>query len=912
MSVRLRDLIRSIRQAKTAAEERAIIAKECAAIRTALKDDDNPYRARNMAKLIYIQMLGHSVDFGKIAAISLVTSESFPEKRMGYLSVTMMVEETDPVLTLMENTIQKDLMESTNQFVQGLGLLAIANIANEAMIQDLLPLVLRLMSHAQPYIRKKACLAACRAVQKVPDLCEMIMEKLPQLLSDKNYGVIVGAVQLAIEVATAYPESIVLLQNCCIGPLVKLMRTLLSSSSFSSLPGSQGSFGGRTIGHGASSNHRDVVAPGVLDPFVQVKILHLFRLMLLVPSQETTDTVSEIFAAVGTHIDIGRNAENSVLYECARAVINSEDLAQPLRVLAINILGRFLTHHRDNNLRYVALSSLRQVVGTDPAAVMRHRATIVDCLTDPDVSIQRRAADLMYMLASKSNVELLTRELTASFLEQTTDELREDFTPKVCSIISQYAPSALWHIDAVFEVLRVAGKFVPASHIVTFISVISQHERLQPYVVHKMFAMLELCSIQPVQPRLLEVAVWCVGEYGDLLLQEMDDPAQRPDVRKERARSEAEVVDALEIVVLAPPSRRLQLYALTALAKLAQRFHALDIQQRISGMLQPFGKSIALELQTRAAEFLLAVQRGGALKDIVFGRMPALQRQNISRKDSMSTIGSPVGTGDRAVPAAGVASSAADGSAAAAAAGSSGKNGGVMDELDMLLGGSSSSAVGSFGMPGTAVSKAAMPLLDELLLGPTSVSGAARAPAPVAAVSLMSVHESQGATANLDDLLSGGPVPPPDALSARKPVVSGTSDTSRAISAPAPVPPEIPPQVVFDKHGLSVTFEFKKHPANPGMSAIRCIFKNSSDQAITNFSFQAAVPKYLLLELKPASAKVVPAAGAGRLLQEMRLTNTQHGQKPVMLRIKLEWDWERQGGHVVEQAELKDFRFLDS
>jgi len=43
-----------------------------------------------------------------------------------------------------------------------------------------------------------------------------------------------------------------------------------------------------------------------------------------------------------------------------------------LKVLAVNILGRFLLN-RDNNIRYVALNSLTNVVSEDIAAVQRHR-----------------------------------------------------------------------------------------------------------------------------------------------------------------------------------------------------------------------------------------------------------------------------------------------------------------------------------------------------------------------------------------------------------------------------------------------------------------------------------------------------------------------------------------------------------
>jgi len=71
-ALHLKDLIKAVRACKTAADERAVIAKESAYIRTSFKEDDsNETRNNNISKLLYIHMLGYPAHFGQIECLKL-------------------------------------------------------------------------------------------------------------------------------------------------------------------------------------------------------------------------------------------------------------------------------------------------------------------------------------------------------------------------------------------------------------------------------------------------------------------------------------------------------------------------------------------------------------------------------------------------------------------------------------------------------------------------------------------------------------------------------------------------------------------------------------------------------------------------------------------------------------------------
>lgn len=148
---------------------------------------------------------------------------------------------------------------------------------------------------------------------------------------------------------------------------------------------------------------------------------------------------------------------NSILYETVLTVLEIE-ADEGLRVMAINILGKFLTN-RDNNIRYVALNTLNKVVSMDTQAVQRHRNTILDCLRDGDISIRRRALELSYALINEQNIKVMTRELLA-FLEVADNEFKMGLTTQIALAAERYAPNKRWQIDTGLRVLSLVRAYV--------------------------------------------------------------------------------------------------------------------------------------------------------------------------------------------------------------------------------------------------------------------------------------------------------------------------------------------------------------------------------------------------------------------------------------------------------------------
>ncbi|GFY61810.1 hypothetical protein TNIN_260921 [Trichonephila inaurata madagascariensis] len=588
--MRLRDLIRQIRAARTAADERAVVQKECAYIRSLFREEDNTWRCRNVAKLLYIHMLGYQAHFGQLECLKLIASPRFTDKRIGYLGSMLLLDERQDVHLLITNSLKNDLNSQT-QFVIGLALCTLGVICSPEMSRDLAGEVEKLLKTSNAYVRKKAALCAFRIIKKVPELMEMFIPATRSLLSEKNHGVLITAVVLITEMCEKSPDALHHFKKL-VSNLVRVLKNLIMA--------------------GYSPEH-DVC--GVSDPFLQVKILRLLRL-LGKNDPDASETMNDILAQVATNTETSKNVGNAILYETVLSIMDIKS-ESGLRVLGVNILGRFLLN-TDKNIRYVALNTLLCTVQADYNAVQRHRSTIVECLKDPDVSIRKRAMELCFALVNTSNIRSITKELLI-FLEKGDPEFKSQCSSNLFISAEMYSPSKRWHIDTMIRVLTLAGNYVIDDVVGNLIQLISETSSLHTYTVQQLWKQLtgDLAAKQP----LVQVASWCIGEFGDLLNSSEGQDASPVEVTPD------DILDLFEkVTVNIHMTLTTKEYAVTAIMKLSVRYP--DLAPRIKGFLDIFGTNVNVELQQRAIEFSSLFRKFDHLRPSLLERMPAMENRN--------------------------------------------------------------------------------------------------------------------------------------------------------------------------------------------------------------------------------------------------------------------------------------------
>ena len=672
------------------------------------------------------------------------------------------------------------------------------------MSRDLFQQIESLLSTANPYIRRKAALCAMRICRKVPDLQEHFIEKAKLLLSDRNHGVLLCGLTLVTSMCEedeveGGEQGIVETFRPLTAGLVRTLKGLASS--------------------GYAPEH-DV--NGITDPFLQVKILRLLRTLGRGDSR-TSEQINDILAQVATNTDSAKNVGNSILYESVLTILDIE-ADSGLRVLGVNILGKFLTN-KDNNIRYVALNTLIKVVAVEPNAVQRHRNTILECLRDPDISIRRRALDLSFTLINEGNVRVLIRELLA-FLEVADNEFKPIMTSQIGVAADRFAPNKRWHVDTMLRVLKLAGNYVKEQILSSFVRLIATTPDLQTYSVQKLYAGLK---DDITQEGLTLAGTWVIGEYGDSLLRggQYEEEELVKEVR------ERDIVDLFETILSSAYSTQIVAeYIVTSAMKLTSRLKDPSQIDRIRRLLSNRTSDLSIEIQQRAVEYgnLFAyddIRRG------VLERMPPPEIREEQRVLGEATPKQKKAATKARKPA-------------------------KQTEQDMLL-----DLMGGSDLPAADMSATLngtqnnADLLADILGGGPSIPSAPTQTTSSNNNGIMDLFSSQS---NTNGVSSPSPQPAP----------SASNDLFSSMSTPPPQTSAPAQQAhnVYQKNDMLLTLQVQR---NAGAAQVLARFHNTSNfSRFSNVGLQAAVPKSQKLQLNAVSKAEME--GGEEVTQAMRIS----------------------------------------
>ncbi|KAF9496206.1 Adaptor protein complex AP-2 alpha subunit [Pleurotus eryngii] len=497
----LTQFIADIRGARVRELEEKRINKEMANIRKKFKDGnlDGYQKKKYVAKIIFTYILGYKVDVGHMEAVNLISSAKYSEKQIGYLAVTLLMHENSDFLRLVVNSIRKDL-DANNEIDNCLALHAIANVGGSEMAEALVEDVHRLLISptSQTFVKKKAALTLLRLYRKHPDVipaAEWAL-RIVSLMDDTDLGVVVCVTSLVMALAQDHLDAYAVCYTKAVDRLHRIV-----------------------IEHEYAATYAYYKVPS---PWLLVKLL---RLLQYYPPSEDPTIRSMIHQVLQTIMNNSaepsrnvqhNNAQHAVLFEAIGLAIHL-DTKSPLVGTAAVLLARFISS-KETNVRYLGLDTMAHLAARADSLepIKKHQNTIILSLRDKDISVRRRALDLLYSMCDVDNSELVVGELLR-YLKVADYALREEMVLKIAILTEKYATSYKWYVDTILQLISAAGDHVGDEVWYRVVQIVTNTEDLQEYAAKVVFEHLKAPS---THESLVKVGGYILGEYGHMIANE--------------------------------------------------------------------------------------------------------------------------------------------------------------------------------------------------------------------------------------------------------------------------------------------------------------------------------------------------------------------------------------------------------
>jgi AP-4 complex subunit epsilon-1 len=499
LSKELFDLVKSIGDSRSKQEEDKIITQEATQLKTKISEPSIPPKKMKemLIRAIYIEMLGHDASFAYIHAINQTNCSSIVSKRVGYVACAACLPAESPMLILLVANLQRDL-QSPNYLEISSALTAVCKLVNTGFLHAFSEQILKLTTHSHELVRKKAVIVLSRFIKLNPSLSSDYAAIFRKNLCDKDPSVMGASLNSFAQILQ--DSNSVPLYKDLISSFVVILRQIADHR----LP-------------------RDFDYHRIPAPWLQIRMLEILSI-LGEDDKRASDQMYDIISEVMRRADeIGANIGYAIVYQCLKTI--TKIYPNPSLIEnAAQLVSRFLTAD-NNNLKYTGITGLISIVKINPSYSLRHQLVVVDCLEDTDETLKRKTLTLLYKMTNNSNVKIIIEKLNNELKSAAYDHhLRQEIVFKITELTEKFAPDSKWYLKTMNEMFEVASDFIKPEIVNNLVKLIDEWRddaSVIQFTLNEYFNLLYRIEFLP--DCLMQVTAWVLGEFGDMLSNDLLD-----------------------------------------------------------------------------------------------------------------------------------------------------------------------------------------------------------------------------------------------------------------------------------------------------------------------------------------------------------------------------------------------------
>jgi AP-2 complex subunit alpha len=439
-------------------------------------------RKKYCAKLIYIYLTTGCVldlSFGDEQFAQLTSSNVYSEKFIGYLGAGLMDIDID------YNLVKNDLLSNNQEF----NALALHYVA-QSEGYDLTDVFQLLRSPTStPLIKKKAALALLHLLRRShTPLKTHWTERILILSDDPDLGVLLASIPL-IEHITMTDKALV---QRIIPTLTKRLHTIINKE----IPS-------------------EYIYNGIPSPWLIVKLSHI--LTILIPEYDIDlntlrtlrECVSTVINTIGAHHSSDQTMKNSILFSIIELAIYLDPSPEALDS-SIDSMIRLLSS-KDINTKYLALGALITLSGKH---AQKYISQILDLLSGHDISISKRALELIYNITDSSTLEYTVAELF-KVLKTSDMTMKYEIGIKISILLEKYATDAQWFVEQMLHLIDTTGD---DSIWIRLVQIVVNNEDLQQFAC---LEVMKYAQKDGFKESIVKISAIILGEYGDRISEKL-------------------------------------------------------------------------------------------------------------------------------------------------------------------------------------------------------------------------------------------------------------------------------------------------------------------------------------------------------------------------------------------------------